>query len=72
MRTATFFTINKKLRNAKSETQKKTKVCLSYQQSIGLFGANCYLCQYSLFFEPPAKKWKIAKKILFGKLAFPQ
>ena len=41
------------------ETQKahrKTKFCFSNQQSIGLPGASCYLCQYSLFPEPPAKR----------------
>ena len=35
---------------------RKTKVCLPNQQSIGLFGASGFLCQYNLFFEPPAKK----------------
>ena len=52
-----------------SEVQKayrKTKVCLPNQQSNGLFGASCFLCQYRLFFEPPAKlyrkKVKICKK----------
>ena len=35
---------------------RKTKVCLPNQQSIGLFGASCFLCQYNLFFEPPGEK----------------
>ena len=35
---------------------RKTKVCLPNQQSIGLFRASCCLCQYILFFEPPAEK----------------
>ena len=35
---------------------RKTKVCLPNQHSIGLFGASYFLCQYNLFFEPPAKK----------------
>ena len=46
------------------DTQKahrKTKFCFSNQQSIGLHGASCYLCQYSLFSEPPAKK--VTKKV---------
>ena len=33
------------------ETQnayRKTKNCFAYQQSFGLYGASCYLCQYSL------------------------
>ena len=41
------------------ETQKayrKTKVCLSYQQAIGLFGASCYLCQYKFVFRTAGKK----------------
>ena len=41
------------------ETQKayrKTKICFSYQQSIGLPGASCYFCQYSLFSESTAKR----------------
>ena len=46
-------------RNKKNyETQKawrKLKNCLSYRQSIGISGVVCYLCQYSLFSEPPAK-----------------
>ena len=33
----------------------KTKNCLSYQQSIGLSGVNCYLCQYN-FFRATGKK----------------
>ena len=35
---------------------RKTKVCLSNQHFIGLIGVSCCLCQYFLFFEPPAKK----------------
>ena len=35
---------------------RKTKFCFSNQQVIGLPGATCYLCQYSLFSEPPAKR----------------
>ena len=51
---------------------RKTKLCLPNQQSIRLFDASCFLCQYRLFFEPPAKlyrkKVKICKK-KFRKLA---
>ena len=42
----------RKASTKKYETQKtyrKTKNCLTYQQSIGLCGASCYLCQYSVF-----------------------
>ena len=52
------------------ETQKayrKTKICLSYRQSIGLSGVSCYLCQYSFFratgYKVTWKKLKFAKKI---------
>ena len=34
---------------------RNTKICFSYQQSIGLSRVSCYLCQYSLFSEQPAK-----------------
>ena len=68
-----FFQINKKLR--KQKAYRRTKICFSYQESIRLSGASCYLCQYSLFSEPPAKKLlekseKFAKKMLFKKLTF--
>ena len=49
-----FFTINKKYETQKA--YRKTKICFSYQKSIGLSGVSCYLCQYSLFSEPLAKK----------------
>ena len=52
---------------------RKTKVCLPNQQSIGLFGASYFLCQYNLFFEPPAKKLLEKSEKLqnfFRKLAF--
>ena len=59
------------------ETQKahrKTKFCFSNQQSIGLPGASCYLCQYSLFPEPPAKtkleKSENLQKDTFQKINF--
>ena len=59
------------------ETQKayrKTKFCFSNQQSIGLPGASCYFCQYSLFSEPPAKrlleKSENLQKITFQKINF--
>ena len=49
------------------KANKKTNVCLPNQQSFGLFGASCFLCQYRLFFEPPTKRYrkkvKICKKI---------
>ena len=34
----------------------KTKFCLSYRQSFGLFGVKCYLCQYNFFPEPTGKQ----------------
>ena len=37
---------------------RKTKFCLPNQQSNGLFGASCYLCQYRLFFERSAKRYR--------------
>ena len=51
---AIFFTIDKKYKTQKR--YRKMKVCFSYQQSIGISGVSCYLCQYSLYSEPPAKK----------------
>ena len=33
----------------------KRNVVFSNQQPTGLLGASCYLCQYSLFSEPPPK-----------------
>ena len=54
MKTAIFLQSIKNYQTKKA--YRKTKYCLSYRQSFGLSGASCYLCQYSLFFEPPAKK----------------
>ena len=34
---------------------RKTKICLSYRQSIGLTEVKCYLCQHS-FFRATGKK----------------
>ena len=53
---------------------RKTKICVPNQQSIGLFGASCFLCQYNLFFEPPAKKLlqksEKLQKFFFQKISF--
>ena len=46
------------------ETQKalrKTKICLTYLQSIGLSGLNCYLSQCSFFPSHRQKNWKIVR-----------
>ena len=40
----------------KQKAHRKTRFCFSNQHSIGLPGASCYLCQYSLFSEPPPKR----------------
>ena len=61
------------LRNTK-KTYWKTKICLSYRQSIGLFGVSCYLCQYSFFpsyrQKTDWKEVKIYKKVPFKNFFF--
>ena len=54
MRRANLFGINKK-------TMKHKK--LSYRQSTGLTGVNCYLCQYSFF----ASHWQKVTKVKISK-----
>ena len=73
MSPAIFFTIDKNYETQKAH--RKAKNCPSIQQSIGLFGASCYLCKHSSFFEPKNRQkgnWKIVKickKIIFQKIS---
>ena len=73
MRTAIFFAINKNYETQKTYW-KTIFFWFFFRKSIGISGVNWYLCHFSLFSEPLAKK-KLEKsenlqKILLGKLVF--
>ena len=70
MRSATFFTIDKKYKT--QNAQKKTKVCPSTQQSIELFGASVICVNIVRFSNQKTGKMVTGKKRkhIFRKFAF--